>query len=129
MGRLRASGTRWFSLSGRELLTLALAVGLVLTGLGLARGARWVWGRGAVTVAEAPDVLAMPPRMNLNQAPAHELALLPGIGPKTAAAIVEHRRAHGPFRDWDAVMRVPGIGPATVEKIRPYAMCRPSEGD
>jgi competence ComEA-like helix-hairpin-helix protein len=125
------TGTRWFSLSGRELLTLLVGVALVAVGVTLARGIEWAWGSGEVSVVESPAVLPAAPRLDLNTATAPELELLPGIGPKTAAAIVARRRENGPFADWQEVLEVPGIGPHTVEQIRPYAMCKPpsSHGD
>ncbi|MBA2848549.1 helix-hairpin-helix domain-containing protein [Thermosulfuriphilus ammonigenes] len=56
---------------------------------------------------------------NLNTASAAELELLPGIGPKTAQAIVEYRKAHGPFKSIDELLKVKGIGSKKLEKIRP----------
>lgn len=57
---------------------------------------------------------------NVNTAPAVELAQVPGLGPATAARIVEHRETHGPFPSIEALLDVPGIGPATLEQMRPY---------
>lgn len=45
---------------------------------------------------------------------------LPGIGPKTAGAILEHRTLHGAFADTDDLLSVPGIGPKTLDRLRPY---------
>jgi competence ComEA-like helix-hairpin-helix protein len=45
---------------------------------------------------------------------------LPGIGPVTAIAIIEHRRARGPFRGPEDLLDVRGIGPRTLEKLRPF---------
>jgi competence ComEA-like helix-hairpin-helix protein len=45
---------------------------------------------------------------------------LPGIGPRTAEAILEHRAARGPFRSPEELLDVRGIGPVTLEKIRPW---------
>ena len=36
-------------------------------------------------------------KINLNAADINRLRLLPGIGPVTAKAIIEHRTRHGPF--------------------------------
>ena len=47
------------------------------------------------------------------------LALLPGIGPRLAEAIVRERRRLGAFAGPDDLERVPGIGPATVQRLRP----------
>ncbi len=56
--------------------------------------------------------------IDLNRASLEELDRLPGIGPVTAQAIVEHRTTHGPFRSVDELVDVKGVGPATLEKIR-----------
>ena len=47
-----------------------------------------------------------------------ELDALPGIGPATAAAIVDHRRRNGPFRTLDDLDAVNGIGPARIAALR-----------
>lgn len=58
--------------------------------------------------------------IDLNTATAEQLQLLPGIGPSRAAAIIENRTAMGPFRTVEDLARVRGIGPATVEGVRPF---------
>lgn len=55
---------------------------------------------------------------DLNAADHTELSQVPGIGPKTAEAIVDHRRVHGPFKSVDELRNVRGIGSATLEKVR-----------
>jgi competence protein ComEA len=57
---------------------------------------------------------------DINQADWPELCELPGIGATLARRIVEHRQSHGPFRSLDDLRRVRGIGPKTLERIRPY---------
>ncbi len=56
--------------------------------------------------------------VNLNRADADELETLPGIGPATAAAIIDDRQRNGPFATVDDLERVSGIGPATLERLR-----------
>jgi competence protein ComEA len=46
-----------------------------------------------------------------------ELDALPGIGPVLAARIVEHRRAHGPFRRVEELRAVRGVGPRLFERL------------
>jgi competence ComEA-like helix-hairpin-helix protein len=64
------------------------------------------------------EVLGVPAPLNALRA--DELARVPGIGPRRAAAIVAEREAHGPFlRLDDLAERVSGLGPKTVDRIRP----------
>jgi len=58
------------------------------------------------------------PLVDVNTAPAAELETLPGIGPKMAGAIIEHRRTK-PFVRIEDIMEVPRIGPKTFETLRP----------
>ena len=60
------------------------------------------------------------PLVNLNTADAATLETLNGIGESLAAAIVQYRTEHGPFTSVDQLDQVSGIGPATLEKLRPY---------
>ena len=58
----------------------------------------------------------------INSATARELERLPAIGPKTAARIVQYRDTHGPFVSVEALQNVTGIGPRTLDKLRPVAI-------
>jgi competence protein ComEA len=66
--------------------------------------------------AVADEALRGP--IDLNTATAAELEELPGVGPATAAAIVEHRDENGPFASVDDLTDVSGIGPAKLDAIR-----------
>lgn len=57
--------------------------------------------------------------INVNTATAEQLDELPGIGPSRAAAIVT-ARSRRPFRRLADLLRVPGIGRATLERLAPY---------
>lgn len=59
-------------------------------------------------------------RTDLNSADVSQLEQVPGIGPKTARAIAEHRDAHGPFGSVENLLDVHGVGPATYEKVRDH---------
>ena len=53
------------------------------------------------------------------------MCLMPGIGEQLARRIVAERTTGGPFRDWDDLRRVRGIGPRTLEGMRPYLLPMP----
>lgn len=63
-------------------------------------------------------------KIGLNSATAKDLGTLPGIGAGRAAAIVAYRQSHGPFASIEALTAVPGIGPATLDKLRPFLEIR-----
>jgi competence ComEA-like helix-hairpin-helix protein len=56
----------------------------------------------------------------LNRASAKDLEALPGIGVSRAHTIVAARAHKGPFLRVDDLERLPGLGPASVRRIRPH---------
>ena len=56
--------------------------------------------------------------VNINTADEAALDALPGVGPSTAAAIIEDRNANGPFASVEDLMRVSGIGEKKFEKLK-----------
>jgi competence protein ComEA len=58
--------------------------------------------------------------IDVNRADETELRRLPGVGPKLAERIAEHRRTRGAFRTLADLDAVPGIGPAMLERIAPH---------
>ena len=84
----------------------------------------------AVLLAAHPHAQSAPPKIdpatgkpivmiNLNTAKQGELEVLPGIGPKTAARIIEYREKKGPFKKIEELMNVQGIGEKSFLKLRP----------
>ena len=69
----------------------------------LARGAALSAGGGVV---------------NINEATAEQLELLPGVGPSRAKQIVDYRRQH-PFKRSEELTRIKGIGKKTFARLRP----------
>ncbi len=59
------------------------------------------------------------PPLNVNTASPEELQRLPGVGPALARNIAA-ARAEGPLRSLADLDRVKGIGPKTLEKLRPF---------
>ena len=67
-----------------------------------------------------PDGLLEGEVINLNTASLSDLQRLPGIGEKRAQAIVAYRQEWGGFSSVDDLLRVDGLGPRTLESLRPY---------
>jgi competence ComEA-like helix-hairpin-helix protein len=67
---------------------------------------------------EAVEPVSFP--ININTADETTLQALTGIGATYAARIIEYRIEHGGFKDIDELRNITGIGPATMEKIRPF---------
>jgi competence protein ComEA len=59
-------------------------------------------------------------KVDVNRADAAALTRVKGIGEKTAQAILEYRKAHGPFRDLRELLQVKGIGQKKLEKLSPF---------
>ena len=57
-------------------------------------------------------------QVDINESSWIEWHQLEGIGEKMAHRIVADRTKHGPFRSIEELMRVNGIGPATLDRIR-----------
>ena len=82
-----------------------------------------VVGRGEAVAAPvaSPAVGAEPTTLvHLNSADQAALESIPEVGPVTAMAILEYRAEIGSFSSIDQLLEVSGVGPATLEAIRPY---------
>lgn len=71
-------------------------------------------------VATEESKPAVSAKVNINTAGVDELTKIPGIGPKTAEAIVAYRKDKGQFKKVDDLVEVKGIGAKKLENIRPY---------
>jgi competence protein ComEA len=59
-------------------------------------------------------------KVNINSASVDQLKVLPGIGPKLAARIVEYRQKSGSFKTTQELMNVKGVGEKNFQKIQTY---------
>lgn len=74
----------------------------------------------------APTSRSDPPTLgilNLNTATEKQLEKLPAIGEKHARSIIASRNARGGrFKSLDDLLAIDGIGPKTIDAIRPYVV-------
>jgi comEA protein len=73
-------------------------------------------GTAAPLTGNSPSGASGP--VNLNTATAEQLDSLPGVGPATASAIIEHRTKIGRYRSVSQLLDVPGIGEAKLAAMR-----------
>ena len=104
-----------------DLDALNLAESLV-DGAKIEVSARGQTAAGSSALTAAPTATPSPgvAVIDLNTADAQQLETIPGVGPVTAAAILEYRSQIGSFTSVDQLLEVPGIGPVTLENMRPY---------
>lgn len=107
----------------------AAVAGFVL--FGLFSTIAW-WGlrgglRGGMVELEQAERKTARFEVDVNSADWPELVQLPQIGEILAKRIVEDRREHGPFRDPQDLLRVRGIGPKTLDLIRPHLRPLPNQ--
>ena len=69
--------------------------------------------------SERSGAAAIAARIDLNAATQADLESLPGIGPALARRILDDRERFGPFATVESLTRVKGIGPKTLERLRP----------
>jgi competence ComEA-like helix-hairpin-helix protein len=63
--------------------------------------------------------------LDLNVANVKELEQVPGIGPKTAQAIVDFRHKSGRFHRVEDLLAIKGISQRKLDKMRPYLKVSP----
>jgi len=97
-------------IDGRRVLCALLLAQAVL---GLLRACG---GPAAPGAGEAPERLRI--RLDPNLATEEELLLLDGLGPARVRALLALRK-ESPFRGPEDLLSVPGIGPVTLERLRP----------
>jgi competence protein ComEA len=76
---------------------------------------RWATRPTALEPGNGPSY-----RIDINTADRSDLLQLPTVGNSLAAQIEEYRRNYGSFTTVDELAQVRGIGPTTLERLRPW---------
>jgi len=100
-------------------LTIALLSGLALAYLSVSTLSKSDF-RGTGIDIDRADRLHVDFQIDVNRANWPELTVLPGIGATLARRMVRSRQTEGPFHNAEELVRVRGIGPGKVARIRPY---------
>lgn len=108
-----------------SLLVLVIC-GLIMTGCYW-----WYLGghRGDLLEIDRASPLQASYTVDINRADWPEMIQLPGLGKTLAGRILADRRENGPFHDLEDLVRVSGIGPKTLERIRPFLLPIPKDTD
>jgi competence protein ComEA len=128
-GSVRQSAMRRGSRPLLRRMDQAAVATLVLLAL-VGMGVYWfVQGghRGELIEIDRAEPLTARYLVDINAAEWPELAELPELGETLARRIVESRAAAGPFGDHDDLLRVNGIGPRTLDTLRPYLLPMPDQ--
>ncbi len=84
--------------------------------------------RLAVRPTELERGAASTYQVDLNEASHAELLQLPGVGENLAKRIETYRRDYGPFQRPEDLARVQGVGPSTMDRLRPLVTANGEAG-
>ncbi len=113
------SRSPWLRSGDQTAAALLLALGLAVI-----VACHWWQGgwRHELIEIEHAEPIRIDYMVDINRAEAVEFMVLPEIGDALSQRIVEDRIANGPFRDHSDLRRVRGIGPKTLDRIKPYLL-------
>lgn len=87
---------------------------VIVVGLGASAQAATPSPQQPPAAAKAGDAVPL----NINTATAAQLEKLPGIGPRTAARIIEYRQKNGGFKKIEELMNVRGLAEKSFLRIK-----------
>lgn len=118
------TGRRVMASAARRAIAWVIASLAIVTSVAASEAAAQSQARAAGRTAAAATTTSTAPTpsasgvVDVNSATEAELVLLPGIGPSKARAILATRQRMGRFRRVEDLLRVRGIGRATLRRIR-----------
>lgn len=119
------TGRRVMASAARRAIAWVIASLAIVTSVAASEAAAQSQARAAgrtaaasTTTSTAPTTPSASGVVDVNSATEAELVLLPGIGPSKARAILATRQRMGRFRRVEDLLRVRGIGRATLRRIR-----------
>lgn len=114
------SQVRWaLRRADQAVVAALLAFGLATLAL---YGLRHVSERQRLVEVDRAERLSAQFIVDVNEADWPELTQIPGIGETLARRIVEYRQQHGDYGDLNELMQIQGIGPRTLERMRPFLL-------
>ena len=109
----------WVRRAEQAVIAVCLLIGFVtMAGYFIQRGGL----RGRLIEIERAEPVEITFQVDINEAAWPELTQLPNIGETLARRIVAHRQRHGDFARVEQLLDVEGIGPKTLQQIRPYLL-------
>jgi competence protein ComEA len=104
---------------------------LLASALALLAAAWWRHGgaTGGMVDVDRAEPLVARFQVDVNQADWPELIQLPGVGRVLAERWLAERERGGEFRSHEDLARIRGVGPRTLERIRPYLLPIPGDGE
>lgn len=83
---------------------------------------------GPGTPLPAGQSLTIGKKLDLNRVTADELALVPGVGPQLAKALIDERARLGEFSSWEQVDAVSGVGASRLEALQRVCVLGGADG-
>jgi competence protein ComEA len=102
---------------------------LIASALALLAAAWWRHGggRGGLVDVDRAAPLVAKFQVDVNRADWPELIQLPGVGLVLAERWIAERERGGEFQSLEDLSRIRGVGPRTLERIRPYLLPIPTD--
>ncbi|MCF6147443.1 MAG: helix-hairpin-helix domain-containing protein [Candidatus Kuenenia sp.] len=94
-------------------LTTSLFIGIVIKA-----GRDYHWWQPETEIVSTLTPGDIKTKIDINEAPWHELLLLPKVGEVKARAIVAYRKKHGRFNTLDELRQIKGIGNNIIELLK-----------